>query len=281
VNIREAVPLKDHTTFKIGGPARFFTAVTSKEEAVEALAFAREKEIPFYIVGKGSNLLFDDSGFPGLVICNGIGGMKIEGDRVWAGAGYSFSLLGVQTARSALSGLEFASGIPGSVGGAVYMNAGAGSFETKDSLVSVEFIDSAGKTHLYSKEELVFRYRYSSFHEMKGLITSATFALTPDPQARLKQLQLVNYRTKTQPYSDPSAGCIFCNPPGESAGRLIEQCGLKGLRIGGAEVSTLHGNFIVNREGATASDVLDLVEEIKRVVKEKTGHELHMEVRRV
>ena len=275
------VALSRLTSFRIGGPAKYLFEVKTIEEAQEALQFAKEKDLPFYVLGKGSNSLFDDEGFDGVVILNKIEFLFFDGPEIHVGGGYSFSLLGAQTARRRLGGLEFASGIPGSVGGAIYMNAGANGGETKDTLLSVDFLTEDGKLEHLRRDEIAFRYRHSSFHEKKGVILGARFRLVPDEKAKERQVEIVKYRTSTQPYHDPSAGCIFRNPEGESAGRLIEECGLKGHCIGGAEVSTIHANFIVNRGDAKAADVVKLIAHIKKVVKEKTGIDLEMEVRRV
>lgn len=272
-------PLKEVSTFGIGGPARLFVEVTSVEELQAVLEFCGTDSLPFFILGKGSNILFHDQGFDGLVIHNKISYLTIQGCEVDVGAGFSFAMLGFKTAKQGLAGLEFASGIPASVGGAVYMNAGAGGYETKDCLTEVSFVDTQGNLHNLSKEELEFSYRYSSFHEKKGAIVSAKFRLKACEEARKKQLSIVEYRTKTQPYGEFSAGCVFKNPKNASAGALIEQAGLKGFCVGDAEVSAKHANFIVNRKEARAEDVLFLAKQIQERVKEQTGVELEMEVR--
>lgn len=271
--------LKELSTFGVGGSARLFTAVSKIEEMQSLMHYCSTQNLPFLVIGKGSNCLFDDEGFDGLVIHNKISFCQWEGGIVHVGAGYSFSLLGVQSARQGWSGLEFASGIPGSIGGAVFMNAGANGTETADSLLEVSYVDVHGKLEILPRDELVFSYRHSCFQKRKGAIVSAKFRLQPSTEARTKQLGIVEYRMETQPYSDKSAGCVFRNPPAHSAGALIQQCGLKGLKIGGAEVSTLHANFIVNKGGATSKDILTLSERVAKEVKEKTGVELEMEIR--
>ncbi len=272
-------PLKEVTTFGIGGPARLFVEVNSIEELQDVLRFCHTESLPYFILGKGSNILFHDQGFDGLVIHNKISYLNIQGCEVDVGAGYSFAMLGFKTAKQGLSGLEFASGIPASVGGAIYMNAGAGGHETKDFLLEVTFVDAQGNITVFSKQNLDFSYRYSSFQKKKGAIVSAKFCLDPSEEARKKQLSIVEYRTKTQPYGELSAGCVFKNPLNASAGALIEQTGLKGLCVGDAEVSVKHANFIVNRKDARAEDVLLLAKQVQQRVKEKTGIELEMEVR--
>lgn len=271
--------LKDLSTFGIGGPARFFYEASNCQGMQEVLSFCHKEKLPFLIVGKGSNCLFDDRGFDGVVILNKIGFCKMEGMQVQVGAGYSFSLLGVQTARKGLSGLEFASGIPASVGGAIYMNAGASLQETSTCLQSVDFVNEKGELEHYEKSELEFGYRTSSFQKKKGAIVGACFILTTLEEARKKQLAIVEYRTQTQPYGDKSAGCVFRNPKVSTAGALIERSGLKGHSIGGAQVSTLHANFIVNTGDATAKDVLALAKHIRETVNQKMGIELEMEIR--
>lgn len=275
----EGKSLKELSTIGIGGPARYFIAVHEIEELREVIAYCFHAELRYLVIGKGSNCLFDDRGFDGLVILNKISFCTFEGDTVYVGAGYNFSLLGVQTARKGWSGLEFASGIPATVGGAVYMNAGANGSEVCVPLSEVTYISVSGEIKAISKESLAFSYRHSSFQTMKGAIAAARFLLTPSQEARSKQLNIVDYRTKTQPYKDKSAGCFFRNPSQSSAGALIQQCGLKGVKVGGAQVSELHGNFVINAENATAEDILALASIVEKTVKEKTGVHLEREVR--
>lgn len=273
-------PLKDVSTFGIGGPARFFIEVSDVETMQKVLAYCYQNSLPFLVIGKGSNCLFDDRGFDGVAIVNKIAFCKIEETQIDVGAGYSFSLLGAQTARKGLAGLEFASGIPATVGGAVFMNAGANGQETSTSLIRVQYVDERGQLESLEKSQIEFSYRFSSFQKRRGAIVSAQFQLTPSTDARQKQLSIIDYRMRTQPYHDPSAGCVFRNPGmGVSAGALIEQSGLKGTLLGGAQVSDLHANFIVNRGNATASDVLLLAEKVRQEVKERSGIELEMEIR--
>jgi UDP-N-acetylmuramate dehydrogenase len=271
--------LSAYSTFGIGGPARLFAQVHTLEEMQACIAYCLSHHLRYIVIGKGSNCLFDDKGFEGLVILNKIAFCRFEWPLVHVGAGYSFSLLGVQTARNGWSGLEFASGIPGSIGGAIFMNAGANGMETKDALIQVQFLDENNTLHILSREQIAFGYRFSSFQNKPCAIVSGTFALTASPVARKKQLEIVDYRSHTQPYSDLSAGCFFRNPPSHSAGALIERCGLKGMMQGGAEVSLLHANFIINKNHATAQDVLDLASHVQKVVLQKTGIALEREIR--
>lgn len=270
--------LKALSTFGIGGKARYFISIHTIEEMQELVRFIYQKNLSYWVVGKGSNSLFDDRGFDGIVILNKIDFISMDLHRLEVGAGYSFSRLGAQTAKKGWGGLEFASGIPGTVGGAIYMNAGANGMETKDSLRAVSFVDEKGNLIEKSKHELAFSYRTSSFQKIKGIIVSACFELFNKSKAREEQLEIVSYRIQTQPYGKKSAGCIFRNPSDRSAGALIEECGLKGKKIGGAEVSTKHANFIVNVGEATAQDVLKLANLLKETILQKTGQELEMEI---
>jgi len=271
--------LKDLTTFGIGGPAKYLIEVQSIPQLQEVIAHCREKNLRYLVLGKGSNVLFHDDGFNGVVIHNKIHFCEQQEGIFYVGAGYSFSLLGSQTARKGWAGLEFASGIPGSVGGAVYMNAGANGGETFQYLTEVTYVNEMGKLEVLPKGKLQWGYRTSSFQNLKGAIAAAKFHLITSAEARQRQLKIIDYRTKTQPYGDMSAGCVFRNAPHSSAGALIEQCGLKGYSIGGAEVSPLHANFIVNRNEAKAQDVIDLAAHVKKIVQEKTGHDLEMEIK--
>ena len=270
------------STFKIGGPAKLFIEVKTPEQMVLALQYSNEHRLPFWILGRGSNSLFDDRGFDGIVILNSIRFCCFKGKRLDVGAGYNFSLLGSQTTRKGWSGLEFASGIPGSVGGAIFMNASAGGLETSGPLKEVLYVDSSAQLVKKRRDELRFSYRYSSFHETQAVIVGATFELEPSNLAHKRHLFITKKRIATQPYGEPSAGSVFRNPSDQKrAGALIEKCGLKGTRIGGAKVSLLHANFIVNKGSATALDVIKLVGLVKKTVYEKMGIRLELEIQLV
>ncbi len=272
--------LSEFSTWGIGGPIFLFAAIATEQEMEEAFAFAKNHCLPFFILGKGSNCLFDDAGFNGIVLLNRIDFIAWQGSAVTAGAGASFSRLGFKAASKGLAGLEFASGIPASVGGAVFMNAGANGRETEGPLSKVLYLDSEGNRREFSKEELRFGYRRSPFQTMKGAILSATFQLEPGLHARAKQLEIVEQRIKSQPLKEKSAGCVFRNPSiSLSAGALIDRSGLKGVSIGAAEVSKIHANFLINRGGATAQDVLSLIALVQARVYEKTGVRLEPEIR--
>lgn len=278
--VQNAKLLSSLSTFGIGGHARYFVEVRTIDDMQNALRYCYDHNERFLIIGKGSNCLFDDRGFNGLVILNKIDFMtELSPGMFHVGAGYSFSLLGTQIARNNWSGLEFASGIPGSVGGAIFMNAGANGAETCETLFSVDFLDNRGALHVLKREELHFSYRTSSFQKMRGAIVGATFSLRHSLVARQKQLEIIGYRKRTQPYNAMSAGCIFRNPVFGHAGAFIEECNLKGVQVGDAKVSEVHANFLINMGNATAKDILALIELIKKTVKLNKGIELESEVR--
>ncbi len=278
MKVEEDRALSEICTLGVGGPARAFATVKSVPDVQEALAYAREAKLPYVVVGKGSNCLFDDRGFDGLVIYNRIDFCETD----WrVGSGFSFSLLGIRTARAGWTGLEFASGIPGSVGGAVVMNAGANGQETADVLLKVEGVLPTGELKVWERSELEYGYRSSSFQGMGVVVTGAAFGLEKRAAARSRQLEILGYRKETQPLKDKSAGCMFRNPTGASAGKLIEESGCKGLSVGGAAVSDKHANFIINANDATSNDIRALIEQVTRRVKRRSGYQLQSEVKYV
>lgn len=274
LHLEKGRKLSEFSTLGIGGPISLFTRVFTIEQMKKAFSL----DMPKMVIGKGSNCLFDDRGFLGLVILNQIDFCLWKEREVEVGSGYSFSLLGLQSAKRGLKGLEFASGIPASVGGAVFMNAGANGKETREALESVTYFEG-GKTQIFPKEEIEFSYRFSSFQEKKGVILSAKFCLKKDLSARKTQLFIVQERMRSQPLKEKSIGCIFKNPPNASAGRLIEECGLKGFGVGGVKISEVHANFIVNTERGSAKDVRALIRIVQEEVKKKKGIFLEPEVR--
>ena len=274
-------PLAKYSTYNIGGPADYFIEITTLDELRLALQFANDHQLPLFPLGKGSNTLFPDAGFRGMVLLFKLDTFAIKGSVVTAGAGFSFSLLGIKTAKENLSGLEFASGIPGSVGGAVFMNAGAGGSEVQDTLQSVTTMSRSGTLKKYRRNELTFSYRTSPFQKKDEIIVEASFLLVPNEGAKQEQSELLKYRMGTQPYKAKTIGCTFRNPVGGSAGKLIETCGLKGYSIGGARVSPMHANFIENYDNATAEDVLALIKHIEKVIKQETGIQLEREIRTI
>jgi len=272
--------LKELCTFGIGGPARYYTEVYSTEELTSALIACQRQSLPYFILGKGSNCLFDDRGFDGAIIANRIDFIREEGSGLFhVGAGTSFVLLGIRTARQGFSGLEFAAGIPGSVGGAIYMNAGANGKEVSSPLHSIDYVTEEGRLEHLTASSLCFTYRFSSFQQWQGSIATASFSLERDTSARSRQLALLLRRKACQPCRDKSAGCIFRNPEKGHAAAFIDMAGLKGLQIGNAAVSSLHANFIVNQNGrATASEVLSLIATIQQQVESRWGICLRCEV---
>lgn len=271
--------LSEVSTYGIGGPAKYYIEVNTVDDMQKVLSFCNNEKLPFFILGKGSNCLFDSRGLNRLVIHNKIDFCtEIQPGHFHVGAGFSFSLLGTQVAKKGWTGLEFASGIPATVGGAVYMNAGAQGQATFDTLSWVDYVSASGELKRYTKDAITYGYRITSFQKMQGAIVSACFVLQPSSEARTNQLALLQKRISSQPYQHKSAGCVFKNPPNTSAGALIDQCGLKGFRIGDAEVSTMHANFLINASSASSHDMRALIEHVQQTVKEKTGIDLHTEV---
>jgi UDP-N-acetylmuramate dehydrogenase len=279
--IKEAVPLRDYSSWKVGGPARWLVECQSLEALRSALEFAKRQRCPFLPIGKGSNLLFSDRGFDGLIIVPRLERWAHEGDWWTAQAGVSFAQLGHKTAMAGYSGLEFAAGIPAAVGGALFMNAGAQGQETKDCLREVALVWPDGSEQVLEVSANDFSYRTSPFQQAPCILTQARFELRSDPSARARQLASVKKRIATQPYELPSAGCVFRNPDGQSAGALIDQSGCKGWKEGDAEVSAKHANFLVNLKSASAEDLLKLMERVVERVHEIHGVTLHPEVRMI
>ena len=276
-------PLAAHCTFKIGGPADVFALPETEEQLCRVIALCKEQGVKYYLLGNGSNILFADEGFSGVVIDVSAldAEIAVEDTVLTAGAGVRLAALCKAALKHGLSGLEFAYGIPGTVGGAVYMNAGAYGGEMKDVLVSVRYLTAEGEVVQASAAELDLSYRHSIFEENGGCILSAQFALQPGNAAdiRAKMDELMAKRADKQPLDKPSAGSTFKRPAGAFAAALIDQCGLRGFRHGGAAVSEKHCGFVVNLGGATCADVLALCDEVRAIVKEKTGFDLEKEIR--
>jgi UDP-N-acetylmuramate dehydrogenase len=281
MNLRENICLKTYTTIGSGGCARYLAEVKSPETLAKVFSFCFTNKIPFVVLGKGSNTIFDDKGFNGVVILNKMQKIFWDHLKVKVESGYSFAHLGIITAKKNAGGLEFAAGIPASVGGAIYMNAGASGQQTQDCLEKVTFMHENGVVEQFLKKDCGFGYRRSIFQTLKGCIVSAEFVLKNCCEAREKQLVIIHHRTKSQPYSDKSAGCFFKNPEMKPAGALIEEVGLKGYAIGGASVSVLHGNFIINQNGASTQDLFDLASYVQDQVFKKKGIQLELEVRKI
>lgn len=275
--------LSKHTSFKIGGPAEIFAKPSDAQKVSLIIDFCRENDIPLFPLGKGSNLLVSDNGIEGVVMYFGSEFGKIElldENTIYCEAGASLAALCNFALENELSGLEFAYGIPGSVGGAVFMNAGAYGGEIKDVILYADHVDKDGKTGRFSGEELQMSYRHSAYSCKEYFITGAAFRLEKGDKNEIKEKMddLIGRRFDKQPMDKPSAGSTFKRPEGAFASALIDQCGLKGYRVGGAEVSTKHAGFVINAGGATCADVLQLIRDVQEKVKNDTGFSLEPEV---
>lgn len=282
-NLREHEPMSEHTTFQIGGPADVFVCPETPEELSDCISACKEAQVPYMILGLGSDLLVGDKGIRGVVISlsEGMVGVTAEGRRLVCQAGVPIIEASNMACELGLSGLEFACGIPGSVGGAVFMNAGAYDGQVKDVLESVRVIDAEGNISNLNADELNLSYRHSRLQEEELYCVSATFLLEEADQdkIRAKMEDLTERRESKQPLDMPSAGSTFKRPEGHFTGKLIIDAGLQGTQIGGAQVSTKHAGFLVNTGGATADDVHALIEHIQDVVEKNFGVHLEPEVR--
>lgn len=278
----EQEPLSRYTTWRIGGPARYLLQPADVEDVVRALDMARDRGLPWVVLGLGSNVLVKDGGFPGLVIRMGKGLDKFEmkGATAVVGAGMPTPLLARRTAEAGFSGVERFVGIPGTVGGGVYMNAGCHGAEFAEIVTEVTVMDGKGKTRAIPRKQIPFKYRASNLGDV--IVLEAKLGLGEESPAKLKELQakLFRWRKAGTPFDQPCAGSTFRNPGGaKTAGMLIDECGLKGFRIGGAQVSTMHANYFVNTGNATAADVQRLIDHVRKTVQKKTGVELALEVK--
>lgn len=274
--------MSDHTTFKVGGPAKYFVVPYRAEDIRKYILAAEEYKVPYYVIGNGSNLLVSDKGYDGMIIMLGrdLGNITVSGDRITAEAGTSLARLFNTARRHSLSGLEFAAGIPGTLGGACYMNAGAYGGEMKDVLTKVVTIDRQGNTHEYKQGGMELSYRNSIFIRKQEIILSAEMKLCKGDAEEMTQKvnDLLAKRKEKQPLEYPSAGSTFKRPEGYFAAKLIDDAGLKGYTVGGAQVSDKHAGFVINRGGATASDIKQLVDYIQKTVKEKFNVSLECEI---
>lgn len=280
----ENEPMSAHCSFRIGGPARLMCCPGTAEEAAAFLRLLHESGAPFELMGNGTNLLVPDEGLDKVVVRLGEAmseAISLGDGHIRAGAGITLAKLAVFAANEGLSGLEFAHGIPGSLGGAVFMNAGAYGGEMKDVLESVEYADTDGVVRSVPASELGLSYRHSAFEGTKRLVTAATVRLAPKEPEEIKarMRQLMEKRRASQPLDVPSAGSTFKRPVGGYAAALIDEAGLKGFAIGGAQVSEKHAGFVVNRGGASFEDVIRLMEHIKKTVYDRSGIMLEPEVR--
>jgi UDP-N-acetylmuramate dehydrogenase len=280
--IRENEPLAPYTTWKIGGPADVLVIPKDKGQLVSLIRILHLHNTPWTIIGRGSNLLVTDKGVRGVVIKLGdaLETLRFEDTTVYAGASYSLIKLSVLAAKEGLTGLEFAGGIPGSVGGAIYMNAGAHGSDISRILKQAEVILNTGELVTMQAEELHYAYRHSILHQKPGIVTEAVFELEHGDRKEIAGAMAAyrDRRLRTQPLQLACAGSVFRNPENEHAAKLIEEAGLKGMRVGGAEVSPLHANFIVNTGNATAVDVLTLIQEVQHIIHNTKGITLVPEV---
>ena len=280
--ILEHEPMARHTTFRVGGPADVLFMPDGADQLIAALEAARSAGVPAHVIGNGSNLIVRDGGIRGLVIAIGEGMSEItrRGDTICAHAGAALAKVAAFAQAEGLAGLEFASGIPGTLGGGCAMNAGAYGGQLSDCLVDAQVLLN-GEVRTLTKDEMQMGYRTSLPLREGGIVLSARFALTPDdPEAIAARMRELNARRRDkQPLNFPSAGSTFKRPEGYFAGALIEQSGLKGLAVGGAQVSEKHAGFIVNAGGATASDVLALIGKVQDAVEARFGVRLETEVR--
>lgn len=276
--------MSKHTSFQIGGPAEVMVFPKNSYELAEILKKSALLDCKTVILGAGTNILAPDKGLDGLVIClkdclDGI--ERLDGDRIRVAAGVTMARAAVFAAGQNLGGMEFAHGIPGTVGGGVYMNAGAYGGEIKDICESVEIMRPDGRIDTVLASEMDFSYRHSRLEDEQGIVVSVVFKLTPKPEAEIREQmqELLRKRKASQPLEYPSAGSAFKRPVGGYAAALIDQAGLKGFQIGGAAVSEKHAGFVVNLGGATAQNVLDLLEQVAQVVYDHSGIKIEPEVR--
>ena len=283
--IKQNEPMKNHTSFKIGGTADLFLKVATIEELMQAIEYAKTKKIPIYFIGNGSNLLVTDKGIRGLVVKIDIQNISIQKTensvKVTVGAGYKMMALARELLNQEITGFEEFAGIPGTIGGAIYMNAGAYGKEMKDIVISTKCMDLDGKIFTLSNKEQEFTYRDSIFEKNNYIILETTLQLNNGIKSEIenKMTKLLKERKEKQPIGEPSAGSTFKRQEGIITAKLIDECGLKGYSIGGAKVSEKHAGFVVNSNNATAKDVLDLIKYIKEKVYEKYGIKIEEELR--
>lgn len=278
-------PMSRHTTFRVGGPADFFVTPKAKEEVRDVICICKEAGMPYYIIGNGSNLLVSDEGYRGVIvqIYKEMNEVKVEGDLVKAQAGALLSGIAAKALGAELSGFEFASGIPGTIGGACVMNAGAYGGEMKDVLESVTVLTGEGKIIELGRNELELGYRTSVIAKKGYIVLGAVLKLERGDGEKIKTYmdELKEKRVTKQPLEYPSAGSTFKRPEGYFAGKLIEDAGLRGFQVGGAQVSEKHCGFVINRDHATAADIMELMRQVQIRVKENSGVDLEPEVKRL
>ncbi|MCM1316251.1 MAG: UDP-N-acetylmuramate dehydrogenase [Muribaculaceae bacterium] len=274
-------PLSAYVTFRTGGNCRALISINSPESAMEILKYLRSRNIKYFILGNGSNVIPADEGFDGVILLlkSDFSGISVIGNKIKCQSGALLSTVCMSAQRAGLSGIENLYGIPGTIGGALYMNAGAYGTEIADVIVSAEYIGENGSLCNIVRDDMELSYRHSIFSGKNFLITSVTLELsTGEPEEiRRNMSECLNKRQSKQPLEFPSAGSTFKRPQGSYASLLIEKCGLKGLSCGGAQVSEKHSGFIINKGNATCADVLELCGKVQEVVREKTGYSLELE----
>jgi UDP-N-acetylmuramate dehydrogenase len=275
----ENEPMSRLTTWRIGGPARYLALPADTDDVVRALELAQDRGLPWVVIGLGSNLLVKDGGFPGVVIRMGKGldRFEMKGATAIVGAGMPTPILARRTAEAGFVGVERFIGIPGTVGGGIFMNAGCHGAEFAEIVTEVTVMDPKGKVKQLSRKQIIFKYRSSN---IEGIVLEAKLGLGEESPAKLKELQgkLLRWRKAGTPFDQPCCGSTFKNPGGaKSAGMLIDECGLKGFTIGGAQVSSQHANYIINKGTATASDALKVIDHLRKTVAKKTGVTLELE----
>ena len=274
--------LSEYVNFKVGGPADILLIPNSKEQVIKSIKICKENNIPFYLIGNGSNILVRDGGFRGVVLSlKNVKNIYVDGEKIEAECGVMLKEVSDKAIENSLTGFEFACGIPGTIGGAVFMNAGAYDGEISKVIESAEVIDENCNIIRLSREELDFGYRSSLVMKKGYTVLSAVFKLEKGQVRTIKELieDLTNKRESKQPLEYPSAGSTFKRPTGYFAGKLIQDAGLKGYSIGGAAVSEKHSGFVINKGNATAKDITDLIKHIQDEVKKQFGVDLHPEVR--
>ena len=281
--VRSDVSMKEHTTFRAGGKADLMVEPATEEELAALIRYVNERELPFFVLGNGSDVLVRDGGYHGIIIYIGknFSSFRVEDNRIRIQAGALLPEAAVAAAEHSLTGLEFASGIPGSVGGAVFMNAGAYGGEMSMVVESVDAVMPDGSSRTFYRDELEYGYRHSVFMHNDAVIMAATLLLAPGDREEIRALMedLTRRRREKQPLEKASAGSTFKRPTGYFAGKLIDDAGCRGLSVGGAQVSPKHAGFIVNNGDATATEILDLIALVQMRVKETSGVDLHPEVR--
>jgi len=279
-NILMNEPMNKHTSFKTGGKADYFIKAYLIEEIKSVLKISKEKKIPLFILGNGTNILVKDEGYRGIILQIKLEDIKIEGTNVIVQSGVKNAFLASKLLDNSLTGFEFAAGIPGTIGGAIKMNAGAYGSEIMDIVEEVTFLDYEGNIHTIDNSECEFSYRHSKFFNEKSVIleTKLNLAKGNKEEIQEKMNELAKQRKEKQPLEYPNAGSTFKRGENYITAKLIDECGLKGYSIGGAEVSKKHAGFIINRNNATSTEVLKLIEYVKTKVKEKTGEDINLEI---